>query len=811
MEVHTAILCLGMPTLCIVCNAARAHTLDEIVVTARKVEERHQDVPLSTDVLGGEELTRGSIASLQALAARVPGLSYDAAFGGSLSHTVMRGQQQATLAGDNVGIFVDGVYQANQDLRDVEMLDVERVEVVRGPQGTLFGHSTFAGAIHFVSAEPTAALDTGVDIERGTDAYRALRGWISGPVTGVVAGRLAIGYRAADGMHPNAAGSPDLGSFERIAGAARFSTADSLPWRASLSLRYLQSNSGSAAYRALDYADFNCGGRIPSPAAWSYFCGAAPVDRGFDLSTDLPDSAGRSRQAALELSIPIAGLTLDSQTTWYSGAFAAIRDTDASSAGDLFGVCTIGRNCTASPDAPQPVNRVTEVNVVDEFATRTEEFFQELRLHSAGDGALEWMLGGYAYRTTSRFLTASGATRGDLAPTERLTAYLPAAPLRAGPLSILNSALVDDPATTRLPRNGTFERRLSWGAMGMLTYRLGDAVRLRGEARAARERVDLQSLYDSFRASSGPPLDAVELDDLLPRVSIEYRQSENVRWYISHAKGARSGGINATPNLIADERQYAPEWNWTTELGLRHRSPGMLRLLDLTAFHIDWHDTQIQGFSNSPGVAGLVIRNTAGIRTDGLEASLGLRVTDWLSVDAAFTWIDARFRDGSDSPGDTGFCGLDSRNRSSTFCTVGPPRVAGGNGPGVVPWIDGREPARAPSRPWHIGASIEARHALLGWRSWLRADLSFQDDVADRPVGGLYYGERALLDTRLGFSRRGWSLEIWARNLTDTRYVSVAVPGFPAYFPTTPRPIDLLQGDGRRIGMTVRFDYDADH
>jgi outer membrane receptor protein involved in Fe transport len=179
--------------------AAAGAPLEQIVVTARKVVEPLQNVPLAIDVLDRERLITGSVADLYALARLSPGLYFESLWGGFGSAPVLRGQSQPSTAGDNVGVFIDGVYQAERTAIDVAPLDVERVEVVRGPQSTLFGRSTFAGALHFVPRAATRDFEQGVGLGVGTDGYATASGFLSGPMLqGQVLGRMAArGVRPA--------------------------------------------------------------------------------------------------------------------------------------------------------------------------------------------------------------------------------------------------------------------------------------------------------------------------------------------------------------------------------------------------------------------------------------------------------------------------------------------------------------------------------------------------------------------------------------------------------------------------------------
>lgn len=166
-----------------------------MTVTARRVAEPRLEVPLSIAVViddGGEH----GADSLQNLVARVPGFYYEAIWGGLASAPTLRGQQPSPSGDPNVAVFVDGVYQANPAATDAAPIDVARIEVARGPQSALFGRSTFAGAVHFVSNAPTATPESGVTADLGSNSFGAATGYLSGPVFGGrLLGRVAAGWR----------------------------------------------------------------------------------------------------------------------------------------------------------------------------------------------------------------------------------------------------------------------------------------------------------------------------------------------------------------------------------------------------------------------------------------------------------------------------------------------------------------------------------------------------------------------------------------------------------------------------------------
>lgn len=791
------------------CGAAQipAADLEEVVVTARKVPEPYWAVPLTIDVLDRAELIAASVADLAALARRVPGLYFESLWGGVGSAPVLRGQSQPSAAGDNVGIFVGGVYQAERTAIDVAPLDLDRIEVVRGPQSTLFGHSTFTGAIHYVPRAPTRELTGGVELGGGTDAYLSATGYLSGPLSpGVLLGRIAAGSRNAAGTWTNPADGSSLGDYSRNAVAATLVVADGGPWNVELAGRWSRTDTGHPAQSSIDGADFNCGAIEPSSGYWSYFCGDLPVAGNTAVSTGLPDSTNSVTQLSLSLAWSTAAVTFTSDTSYYRGASDVYRDFDSSSSGETFGVCLLSVTCPRAQSPPQPVSRLVQVNSVSRQEPATEEWSQEFRLRGRAADRVDWLLGLTGFVTHEDSLARFGFERGDLAANEALAVLLPLTPGVAGPVARGNRALVDDPNAEQVLQSQSETTRRTFAVFGALSYRPTDRLGLRAELRTTWEQQELDSQVANFAPSFGTTVPAQDFTDVTPRLSIDFAPDERSLLYASAAKGSRSGGINPIPDLPPAEQTFDPEYNWTYELSGRYRDGRRRWMGSVTVYHIDWRDTQIIGFSSSPDVANLITRNTAGLRTNGAELTLEARVHPLVTIQGAYSYADPEFVAGSDDPGSSQFCGLKGGNRTSSFCVIGPPR-AGRAPPGtLVPYVDGNLPQRAPQTQWQVGVRGDSPVFAAGWRATGAVDLSHQGDVYDRAINGARFGERTLLSARAALVRGPWTLELWGTNLTDEGYIRAVSTRGAAYYPVAPRPLDLVYGEGRRIGVTVRYD-----
>ncbi|NEX93446.1 TonB-dependent receptor [Caulobacter sp. 17J65-9] len=193
-------------------------TVQEIVVTARKREEKLQEVPIAVTAVSGETLERQQVITVKDVAAFAPGLTINSdAVGRAFVSIRGIGTTLIDTVQPGVGIFIDGIYQPNTSYLNSPTLDVAQIEVLRGPQGTLFGNNTLGGAINVISRAPTDELTGKITADyAGPDNYRSLSGVVSGAlVEGKLRGRLAASYHAHDGFSENTLAGGDARPLEQ--------------------------------------------------------------------------------------------------------------------------------------------------------------------------------------------------------------------------------------------------------------------------------------------------------------------------------------------------------------------------------------------------------------------------------------------------------------------------------------------------------------------------------------------------------------------------------------------------------------------
>jgi iron complex outermembrane receptor protein len=410
--------------------------LDEVVVTARKFAEPISSVPLAIQVITRGEIERAGIDGLQTLAGQVPGLYVEPMWGGGNASPTMRGQAHpGDVGAETVGIFIDGVLQANDAGDDAAMFDLERIEVIKGPQSALYGDSTFAGAINLVSRRPTEKWEGELKAASGTNAYHALSGAVSGPlgIPGLL-GRMSVTWRDFDGTGVNVADPHDnLGGYRTWGSALSLEYTPATAWRITGNVRVSQDQLEHPAQATLTGPAYNCGARDPTSGYWSFYCGDIPRTRRYDISPDIPDSTTRTLQGSVHLEWHADSWSLDNLSTYYRSASVAYRDWDGTSAGELLGVCTVGLNCDPVGGAALPVTRLVSVNEVLRTSTTIQHLTEEFRVRRHTD-RLDWMIGAQEVLAREHDGDGLGAGPVELRANERLTALLPATPGLVGPI-----------------------------------------------------------------------------------------------------------------------------------------------------------------------------------------------------------------------------------------------------------------------------------------------------------------------------------------------------------------------------------------
>ncbi|WP_300394191.1 TonB-dependent receptor [Henriciella sp.] len=727
-------------TLCLLCYLAgpadanaqtgeapidTALALDTIIVDVERKPEDQQRVPSSITTADKDFLDDNNIRTLQDLTAAVPGLVATNSVNYGAAPLSIRGvggvNGGANLFADEpVSVYVDDVYLARLSFSTSDLVDIENVQIVRGPQGTLFGRNATAGAILVSTADPTPELSSYVEASYTDLGEYRLAGALSGPIAGeTLLGRLAVGYSDRAGFGTNtvtgqrAGGSEDL----TLRGKLQLQASDRLKLIASLEFQ-----ERDAVPATLQLSDLFSGPGNPllvRPRLQSII----------EANKFSYDGANFLRSDAVTASLTgtydLGWAELTAITAYRAYNFRGAQDSDGTGA-DLF------RN---------------------QGRSENEQFTQELRLAADGPDPLSWIGGVF-------FIHEDNALN---------------------PFIVDNvSGLFG--LGTRAEFNA-FNQLDSWSAFVDVTYRLNDHWAVTGGLRYTDESKSFNNAFALSVLNGGtipaisaagplvgltlpagtpfPPgaqpetlfADDASFENLSPRIVLEYQASDSLLLYGSNSQGFKSGGFNSFGLTPA----FQPETIEAYELGVKSEwLRGQLRI-NASAFHYDYSNLQVRIGVSTGGVD---IQNAATAKVRGAELEFAARPFESLKLDGSLAFLDADFTGGR----------LPAVPADQLFLIGAPVALE------LQP-IVGNRLSRAPD--WQAYLAAEYSRRLLRWGTLsIRGDVRAQSEVyflevnqgnnTFRGDGFVEYGLRASLtspDDRVTYS-------LFGRNLTDARYVT---------------------------------------
>lgn len=755
--------------------------IEEVVVTARKVEERLMDVPLSITAIGATTLEERNVESIADLASATPGVYFESFNAGSVGTPVIRGLSQQNLGGfdqqisNNVGRFIDGVYQTNRNAAELELLDIERVEVIKGPASALYGRATFSGAINVVTRAPGDELRGRVRGNLGSDDDRSLQFSLGGPIAGSeVRGRIAAGYSEFDGTTRNTEAPGDnVGGFETRAVTGSLYVPFGDATRLTLSAVWTDQDVEHSAQFA--QTTLNCG---TSAAGFTYYCGEADWNGGaVSISPEAFGARSETTQAVARLESSFAAFDLVATAAWAQSDSALLFDGDFAAGGALHPVCR-GTVTFAGQVLPcglvgAPPVRFQRAQAYNGSTNENEDLSFELRLQSTGDGALNWLVGAFAFDSDATIDTTYGTDSRGLAAGEFFATQVGVLTARPDPIG--NPVVVAD-----------FDSGVrSWALFASLGYQFTDRLHGSIEGRYEDEKKTLQSRVNNFAPSSLRT--SRSWQTFTPRATLDFRLTPDTLLYASAAQGARTGGFNASfPAAAPSEAFYGDESNWTYEAGLKATLLEQRLALTVAAFLIDWKDMQISGASSVAGFVGSVIRNTGGASSRGIELEARFKPTRGSSIGIGYAYANPEFDKGVVDRSASFQCAPD-------ICTIGP----------TGPVVGGNRLPRTLEHQLTLDAGLSGRLTeQWGWAA--NVDYAWNDDVYRDSINRLSYGARSLLGAQLRFERDALAIALWGRNLLDDDYI-VSGAFQPRSF--SPRVVDYVGSQGRRVGVSVSYEF----
>lgn len=520
-----------------------ASVLDEIIVTAQRREQAAQDVGIALSVLSGESLVQQGITSVNQIQNATPNLEIEPAFGSGAAQFRLRGvgfQDYASNNSPTVGLYVNEVAYPVPVMTQGLIFDIDRVEVLRGPQGTLYGRNTTGGAISFVTKRPTAAPAAGLIAEWGSYNHAKVEGFVSGPLSETLGARLAVSTEQGGAWQHHRDTGESIGDADRLGARAL------LAWDPNETLSVLIDLHGGydrSENQALYLLNDLETGNINRP---SYLI-PADKDRsstGWGISPRFAASIGRAADAkpgrdnaswgaSINARKLLDGLTLSSITSFET--------LDRSEYGDW----------DASPS----------VEADTFFGSGVAVFSQELRLASDNDSPLTWVAGFYYSHQdlSERYYSDFTDLRGTYAQV-------------------------------------TYDQAVeSWSLFGQTEYALNDRTKVILGLRYEEETRKLQGFGSAFGGAIALPPTSVEtkMTPLTGKAALEFKPNDNLLIYGSASRGAKSGGF--TTYNTGDRSgisPFKPEILWAYELGFK-ADPSRALQLNGAAYFYDYSDQQV--------------------------------------------------------------------------------------------------------------------------------------------------------------------------------------------------------------------------
>ncbi|MBC3787834.1 TonB-dependent receptor [Spirosoma utsteinense] len=750
-----------------------ANQLSDVVITSRRRQESAQDVPIPISVVSGVRAEDAGAFNVNRLKELVPSVQLYASNARNTTLNIRGLGSSFGLTNDGidpgVGFYVDGVYYARPAATSLDFIDIEQVEVLRGPQGTLFGKNTTAGAFNVVTRAPSFQPGASFETSFGNLNYIQAKASITGPLSKKLAARVSFSGTQRDGTIYNLTTLKPTNTLNNVGYRAQllYTPSD----RVSVTVA-----GDNSRQRPDGYATVLAGVVPTKRAAYRQF-NTIIADLGYKLPTTNPfdrvtdtDTPWRSNNdfggASVNVDARIGGGKLTSTTAWRYWKW------DPSNDRDFTGLPVL----TKSQGNSQHQQWTQEIRYAGQFSSRLSGVVgvflidQDLRsdpVQTEESGSAQWrfsqsstsalwktpgLLDGFGTRTTSRLKTLGGAV------------------------------------------------------FGQLDWTIGDKWHLLPGLRFNYDKKDVDYKRETYGGlqTTEPALLAlkngvytnqafafgVEENNFSGQLTLAYRASKQFNAYATYANSYKPVGINlgglptANGVVLIDLAKVKPEYVTHVEVGVKTRpTPGST--LNLTVYNTDIRDYQTQVQTAEVGVNRGYLANAEKVRVKGVELDGNVRVTSNFTVNGALAYTDGKYISFKNAP-----VPLEETGGESAFKDI-----SGGVLPGISKWAGS------------LGGEISGAGKLFSQsgRYFLALDTYYRSSFSSSASPSLYLNidGYTLLNARVGFrASNGVSILLWARNLTNKDYFEQLLPAAG-----NAGQYGAVLGDPRTYGTTLRYTF----
>ena len=795
-------------------NEANGAVQGTIIVTARRREESVQDVPIVIEALTADQIEQRGIATIEDVAKYTPGLVFDRGISLQDTRPVIRGLP-ATRGRPPVGVLLDNIDISTEalgnagggSLLNARLLDLERIEVVKGPQSALYGRAAFAGAVNYVTKRP--GNDFGAEVKGSYASFNTyeLAGYVDVPLSDTTAIRAGVSHAQTDGDYDNPVTGADLNSSQATGGSLGLEFDNDRGISIYARVSYTEYEASQSAIQAISgftpgnvsrpgpttpegiaVAAGRAGGALTATAQPSNvpprgelnFTGVTGLSIDPRTGEDFPGSDGSTLIGTLNASFDLGGVELV-----YNGGYVQQKERLVYD-GDFFGKPL----ATFTDGMAEPLN----ISDIVDFDNQTDIFTQEIRLQDFGDGPLRWAIGGlYWYSDTNQDSRSIRAISGF---------PLSGSPAVAGfsPTSIINASTVNPSPFSR-----TIE---SLSAYGLIEYDLTEQLTISAEARYIDESTKvtrsnfLQAAFAPIPASFVNPFqtDSISDNDVVPRFAVTYQANDDILLYASAAKGFKPAGISELDfaSALTDSR-FLAETVWNYEAGFKSSFADRQITVNAAVFFMDWTDKQVTQLIEDPaapsGFRASVV-NAGAAEVLGLDASILLqpRFAPGLSLNVGYTYLDTEYTDFTVAT-TSAFTVTEGAN-----CTIG----TVGTGTVCLVTYNGNRLERAP------------KHQIVGtldYRGEITSGIDLIFGASAQYLGSRFLTESNRLtlpsyvnvDMQLGFDFGNYMIQGFVTNLTKDTSVRSAQNNFD--LSTFGRSVNLYAPPKRVFGVRASLEF----
>ncbi|WP_295121921.1 TonB-dependent receptor [uncultured Chitinophaga sp.] len=746
--------------------------LSEVVITSRRRTETAQDVPIPITVIGGAAVADAGAFNVNRLKELVPTVQLYSSNPRNTTLNVRGLGSTFGLTNDGidpgVGFYVDGVYFARPAATTLDFIDIEQIEVLRGPQGTLFGKNTTAGAFNITTAAPSFKPGASFEASYGNFGYVQAKVAVTGPLSKKIAGRISFSGTQRDGLIENVATGRQVNDINNLGGRAQllYTPTD----RVKITL------AGDASRQRPDgYAQVVAGVVTTQRAAYRQFNAIIA-----DLNYQLPSLNAFDRK-------------VDHNTTWKSGndLGGVSLNVDAKIGAGTLTSTTAWRYWNWDPSNDRDFTGLSVLQL-SQATSKHKQWTQELRYAGKLSDKLSGVLGvfviGQDLKTDPVHIEESGdaqwrfsqSTTSELWKTE---------------------GLFDGYGIK------TKSRLKSFGAavFGQLDWEVVKGLHVLPGLRYNYDKKDVDYDRQTYGGleTTDPALLAlknlvysnqafateVSESNVSGQITIAYKASRKINAFATYSKSYKPVGVNlgglptASGKVLIELAEVKPEDVSHWEVGVK-TSPGKNATVNLVYHHTEIKDYQTQVQTAEVGVNRGYLANAEKVRVQGLELDANIRFNRHVSLYGALAYTDGKYVSFKNAP-----VPLEETGAASAFKDI-----SGGKLPGISEWAGslGGELVTGTKRFLGQGGNF-----FLALDGYYRSDFS----SSSSPSKYLNIDGYALLNGRAGFrAANGLSVFVWGRNLLNTDYYEQLLPAAG-----NAGQYAAVLGDQRTYGVTLRY------